>query len=58
VILRVGHAASPDLETKLKDHVGHVMGGIAVPAEIAFPQKPGIRRRTSEWLKGTATRTS
>jgi acetyl-CoA synthetase len=39
VILRVGHAASPELETKLKDHVRHVLGGIAVPAEIAFPEK-------------------
>jgi acetyl-CoA synthetase len=39
VILRVGHAASPDLEVKLKDHVWHAPGGIAVPAEIAFPDK-------------------
>jgi len=39
VILRVGHAASPDLESKLKDHVRHVLGAIAVPADIAFPDK-------------------
>ena len=39
VILRVGHTASPDLESKLKDHVRHVLGAIAVPAEIAFPDK-------------------
>ena len=39
VILRVGHAASPELEVKLKDHVRHVLGGIAVPADIAFPEK-------------------
>ncbi len=39
VILRVGHTASAELEVKLKDHVRHVLGGIAVPAEIAFPEK-------------------
>ena len=39
VILRIGHAGSPELETKLKDHVRHVLGSIAVPAEIAFPDK-------------------
>jgi acetyl-CoA synthetase len=39
VILRVGHSASPDLEGKLKDHVRHTLGAIAVPAEIAFPEK-------------------
>ncbi|HEY7404436.1 MAG TPA: acetate--CoA ligase [Candidatus Angelobacter sp.] len=39
VILRVGHTASPELEAKLKDHVRHVLGSIAVPAEIAFPDK-------------------
>jgi acetyl-CoA synthetase len=39
VILRIGHAGSPELETKLKDHVRHVLGAIAVPAEIAFPDK-------------------
>jgi acetyl-CoA synthetase len=39
VILRVGHAASPELESKLKDHVRHTLGAIAVPAEIAFPDK-------------------
>ncbi len=39
VILRVGHSASPELESKLKDHVRHVLGAIAVPAEIAFPDK-------------------
>ena len=39
VILRVGHVASPELEVKLKDHVRHVLGSIAVPAEIAFPDK-------------------
>ena len=37
VILRVGHAASPTLAVQLQDHVRHVLGGIAVPAEIAFP---------------------
>jgi acetyl-CoA synthetase len=39
VILRVGHTASPELEAKLQDHVRHVLGAIAVPAEIAFPDK-------------------
>jgi acetyl-CoA synthetase len=39
VILRVGHSASPELEAKLKDHVRHTLGSIAVPAEIAFPDK-------------------
>jgi len=35
----VGHTASPELEAKLKDHVRHVLGAIAVPAEVAFPDK-------------------
>jgi len=39
VILRVGHTGSPELEAKLKDHVRHELGSIAVPAEIAFPDK-------------------
>lgn len=39
VILRIGHTGSPELEMKLKDHVRHVLGAIAVPAEIAFPDK-------------------
>jgi acetyl-CoA synthetase len=39
VILRVGHTASPELEAVLKDHVRHTLGSIAVPAEIAFPDK-------------------
>jgi acetyl-CoA synthetase len=39
VILRIGHAASAELEGKLKDHVRHTLGAIAVPAEIAFPDK-------------------
>jgi acetyl-CoA synthetase len=39
VILRVGHTASPELERKLKDHVRHTLGAIAVPADIAFPDK-------------------
>lgn len=39
VILRVGHTASPDLEAKLKDHVRHTLGSIAIPSEIAFPDK-------------------
>ena len=39
VMLRMGHTASAELEVKLKDHVRHVLGGIAVPAEIAFPEK-------------------
>ena len=39
VILRVGHTASPELEAKLKDHVRHTLGAIAVPAEIAFPDR-------------------
>lgn len=39
VILRVGHSASPELEAKLKDHVRHTLGSIAIPAEIAFPDK-------------------
>jgi acyl-coenzyme A synthetase/AMP-(fatty) acid ligase len=28
-----------ELEAKLKDHVRHVLGSIAVPAEIAFPDQ-------------------
>ena len=39
VILRIGHTASPELEAKLKDHVRHTLGAIAVPADIAFPEK-------------------
>ncbi|HLJ88324.1 MAG TPA: acetate--CoA ligase [Candidatus Angelobacter sp.] len=39
VILRVGHSASSELEAKLKDHVRHVLGAIAIPSEIAFPDK-------------------
>jgi len=39
VILRIGHTGSPELEAKLKDHVRHTLGSIAVPAEIAFPDK-------------------
>jgi acetyl-CoA synthetase len=39
VILRVGHSGSPELEAKLKDHVRHTLGAIAVPADIAFPDK-------------------
>jgi acetyl-CoA synthetase len=39
VMLRIGHTGSPELEVKLKDHVRHVLGSIAVPAEIAFPDK-------------------
>jgi acetyl-CoA synthetase len=39
VILRIGHTGSPELELKLKEHVRHVLGAIAVPAEIAFPDK-------------------
>jgi acetyl-CoA synthetase len=35
----VGHKASDELELMLKDHVRHVLGGIAVPAEIVFPEK-------------------
>ena len=37
MILRIGHTGSPELELKLKEHVRHVLGAIAVPAEIAFP---------------------
>ncbi|MBV8809649.1 MAG: acetate--CoA ligase [Acidobacteriaceae bacterium] len=39
VMLRVGHTASPELELKLKEHVRNVLGAIAVPAEIGFPEK-------------------
>src|SRR5256885_3403848 len=39
VILRIGHTGSPELEQKLKEHVRHVLGAIAVPADIAFPDK-------------------
>lgn len=39
VILRVGHTASSELEAKLKDHVRHTLGSIAIPSEIAFPDK-------------------
>ncbi len=39
VILRVGHTASPELAAKLKDHVRHMLGAIAAPADIAFPDK-------------------
>jgi acetyl-CoA synthetase len=36
VILRAGVEATPDLEQKLKEHVGHEMGPIARPEEIQF----------------------
>jgi acetyl-CoA synthetase len=39
VTLRVGHQGSPELEAKLKDHVRHTLGSIAVPVAIAFPEK-------------------
>jgi acetyl-CoA synthetase len=39
VILRVGHTPSPELAEKLQDHVRHELGPIAVPSEIAFPDK-------------------
>ncbi|HXZ13664.1 MAG TPA: acetate--CoA ligase [Candidatus Sulfotelmatobacter sp.] len=39
VILRVGHTGSPGLEATLKDHVRHTLGAIAIPSEIAFPDK-------------------
>ncbi|HEY6348475.1 MAG TPA: acetate--CoA ligase [Candidatus Angelobacter sp.] len=39
VLLRVGHTGSPELEAKLKDHVRHTLGSIAIPSEIAFPDK-------------------
>jgi acetyl-CoA synthetase len=39
VILRVGHTGSPELEAKLKDHVRHTLGSIAVPVAVAFPDK-------------------
>jgi acetyl-CoA synthetase len=39
VMLRVGHNPSPELEAKLKDHVRHTLGSIAIPSEIAFPDK-------------------
>jgi len=50
VILRVGHTASPDLAAKLKDHVRHELGAIAVPADIAFPiscPKPGAAKSSA-----------
>jgi len=31
--------APANARSQLKDHVRHVFGGIAVPAEIAFPEK-------------------
>jgi acetyl-CoA synthetase len=39
VILRMGHTASPTLESQLKDHVRHTLGSIAVPNDIAFVDK-------------------
>src|SRR5216683_345477 len=39
VMLRVGHTGSPELALKLKDHVRYTLGSIAVPADIAFPDK-------------------
>jgi acetyl-CoA synthetase len=39
VILRVGHRPSRSLEENLKDHVRHTIGSIAVPREIAFPDR-------------------
>jgi acetyl-CoA synthetase len=39
VILRVGHKGSAELEAKLKDHVRHTLGSIAIPSEVAFPDK-------------------
>ena len=39
VMLRVGQTASGELEETLKQHVRRTLGPIAVPAEIAFPEK-------------------
>ena len=39
VILRVGHAASPQLEAALKDHVRNTLGAIGVPADISVVER-------------------
>jgi acetyl-CoA synthetase len=39
VILRVGHEPSPGLAQTLQDHVRQVLSPIAVPSEVAFPDK-------------------
>jgi acetyl-CoA synthetase len=36
--------APANARSQLKDHVRHVLGGIVVPAEIAFPEKLGKTR--------------
>jgi hypothetical protein len=36
--------APANARSQLKDHVRHVLGGIAVPAEMAFPEKLGKTR--------------
>jgi acetyl-CoA synthetase len=36
VTLRAGHAASPELKAGLSDHVSHIIGTIARPAEVRF----------------------
>ena len=36
--------APANARSQLKDHVRHVFGGIAVPAEMAFPEKLGKSR--------------
>ena len=38
-ILRVGHSGSAELEVRLKEHVRATLGPVAVPSEIAFPDK-------------------
>jgi hypothetical protein len=38
--------APANARSQLKDHVRHVFGGIAVPAEIAFPEK---LRKNTQW---------
>jgi len=38
--------APANARRQLKDHVRHVLDGIAVPAEIAFPEKLG---KNTQW---------
>ncbi|HUK52869.1 MAG TPA: acetate--CoA ligase [Candidatus Binatia bacterium] len=39
VILRAGHAVTPELDATLKDHVRNTLGAIGVPAEISVVEK-------------------
>ena len=44
--------APANARSQLKDHVRHVFGGIAVPAEIAFPEKLGKNTQVEKSCAG------